>query len=339
MPSAGIYHYLIASFFVSIVAGCWNSVPQVDHLHEANTLLDKGNLALDNNHFNEAIAFYENALIHSRFLGEDQNLTSTISGKIKQTKARSLIHHFKVSSTRSDNSQNDLLPSTLETKDFKIIQSFGDISLTRTWSNKKISTLDTTVGIGRKITSHSNAGIEICSNHQNYIIRTVGPSGFILDDKKSIFINSGAYFISGEKNLSEPLSIEFPLGKVTFWHNKNYAFFLEVTTNGGCKLICLVGQPKFQLSNQELIELQPGELIFVTADEFSRKMNIELSTFIASSNLISDFEEPPDFAKKMKQNALIQAIRTKKHFRVLVGDAKNEQDFEVKILDDESEKK
>jgi len=34
---------------------------------------------------------------------------------------------------------------------------------------------------------------------------------------------------------------------------------------------------------------------------------------------------------------LIQAIRTKKHFRVLVGDAKNEKDFEIKILNESSE--
>ena len=60
----------------------------------------------------------------------------------------------------------------------------------------------------------------------------------------------------------------------------------------------------------------------MTADGFSRKMNIELSTFIASSSLISAFKEPPGFAKKLRQNALIQAIRTRKHFRVLVGDAK-----------------
>jgi len=68
-------------------------------------------------------------------------------------------------------------------------------------------------------------------------------------------------------------------------------------------------------------------------------MNIELSMFTASSSLMTAFEEPPSFAKKLRQNALIQAIRTKKHFRVLVGDAKNEKDFEIKILSESSENK
>ena len=37
----------------------------------------------------------------------------------------------------------------------------------------------------------------------------------------------------------------------------------------------------------------------------------------------------------MRQQALIQALRTKRHYRALVGDAKTLEDFEVQVLEEE----
>jgi len=47
------------------------------------------------------------------------------------------------------------------------------------------------------------------------------------------------------------------------------------------------------------------------------------------------FDEPPVFFKKLKQQALIQALRTKKRFRTIVGDAKTNSDFQIKVLNEE----
>jgi len=330
----------LLSLILSLGGGCFQKVAKFDHLQEAQLHFKQGNLALENNKYEEAIAWYEKASHHCQQLSSvDQNLSQQISSQIKQTKAKSLIDHFNPSKDRNVTVESELLPSTLETKDFHIIQHFGDIVLSRRWTTKKLLKQDSFLGVGRKLTIHPHAGLEIRAKHTDLVLRTIGPSGFFLEPANSLYISSGVYFIAGGKVEPNPLSIEFPLGKLKVSSKERFAFFLEVTTNGGCKLIGLTGEPQLILIQEEFQELLPGELIFITADGFSRKMNIELSMFTASSSLMTAFEEPPSFAKKLRQNALIQAIRTKKHFRVLVGDAKNEKDFEIKILSESSENK
>ena len=327
-------------FILSLGGGCFRKVAKVDHLKEAQLHLKQGNLALENKKYDEAIAWYEKASHHCQQLSPlDQNLSQQITSQVKQTQAKSLIDHFHPSIDRNDTMESELLPSTLEAKDFHIIQHFGDIVLSRKWTTKKLLKQDSFLGVGRKLTIHPHAGLEMRAKHTDLILRTIGPSGLILESGNSLYISSGVYFLAGGNDDPNPLSIEFPLGKLEVISKGQYAFFLEITTNGGCKVIGLTGEPEFILTEDETELLLPGELTFVTADGFSRKMNIELSTFIASSTLMSAFEEPPSFGKKLRQNALIQAIRTKKHFRVLVGDAKNEKDFEIKILNEPSENK
>jgi hypothetical protein len=337
----GSWQTLFFLFFIlSLGGGCFRKVAKVDHLQEAQLHFKQGNLALENKKYDEAIAWYEKASHHCQQLSPlDQNLSQQIRSQVKYTKAKSLIDHFNPSTDQNDTVEPELLPSTLEAKDFHIIQHFGDIVLSRKWTTKKLLKQDSFLGVGRKLTIHSQAGLEIRTKHTDWVLRTIGPSGFVLESGNSFYISSGIYFLAGGNDELNPLSIEFPLGKLVVKSEGKYAFFLEITTNGGCKLIGLTGESEFILTQDETEQLLPGELIFVTADGFSRKMNIELSTFIASSTLMSAFEEPPSFGKKLRQNALIQAIRTKKHFRVLVGDAKNEKDFEIKILNESSDEK
>ena len=329
MPFVGIYYLGLLLSLNLFVSSCRSVKPQIDHLAEANRLVGKGDKSLSEKKYEHAVSYYDRALYHATNLPPDSDLSGKIKGLIKKTKAKSLVDHYQFPSAYGNTENNQILPSTFETNEFRVSEYFGDVSLTRVWTPKKISALDDRIGLGRKVTLQSDAGIEIRSNL--FSLRTVGPAGFSLDDHNAIFITSGIYFVSGKSKPSDPLLIEYPIGKIEMTHQGNYAFFLEVTTNGGCKLIGLVGEISFALPNQN-VHLQPGELIFVMSDEFSRKMNIELSTFIASSHLMTHFQEPPGFAQKLRQNALIQAIRTKRHFRVLVGDAKNEKDFEIKIL-------
>ena len=335
----GSWQTLFFLFFIlSLGGGCFRKVAKVDHLQEAQLHFKQGNLALENKKYNEAIAWYEKASHHCQQLSpHDQNLSQQIRSQVKQTKAKSLIDHFNPSTDRNDAVEAELLPSTLEAKDFHIIQHFGDIVLSRKWATKKLLKQDSFLGVGRKLTIHPQAGLEMRAKHTDLVLRTIGPSGFILEPGNLLYISSGIYFLASRNDERNPLLIEFPLGKLKVISKGKYAFFLEITTNGGCKVIGLTGEPEFILTQDETEQLLPGELTFVTGDGFSRKMNIELSTFIASSTLMSAFEEPPGFARKLRQNALIQAIRTKKHFRVLVGDAKNEKDFEIKILNESSE--
>ena len=61
-------------------------------------------------------------------------------------------------------------------------------------------------------------------------------------------------------------------------------------------------------------------------------MSVELSTLMVTSKLITGFEEPPIFHKKLKQQALIQAY-VQKRFRTVVGDKTN-SDFQIKVLEE-----
>jgi hypothetical protein len=334
MPVAGISLYFLLFLFL-FAFGCLKVNPAINHYSEVTSLLKKGDKFLAQDRYNDAIASYKKALIHSRNLPHEADLIQKIKSRIKKTKAKSLVDHYQSIQEDNHSEKNRVLPATFETNEFKVLQSFGEIHLSRIWSSKKITELDGYIGMGRKVTLQQDSGLEIQSSL--FSLRTIGPAGFSLDSNASVFITSGIYFISGGFNTRPPLFIEFPIGKNSIKSQGLFAFFLEITTNGGCKLIGLVGEPYLALQNQK-IQLKPGELIFVMSDGFSRKMNIELSTFIATSHLMADFQEPPIFSSKMRQNALIQAIRTKRHFRAMVGDAKNERDFEIKILEDDQSK-
>ena len=50
-----------------------------------------------------------------------------------------------------------------------------------------------------------------------------------------------------------------------------------VTTNGGMKLICLLGRINLMMNDREE-EILPGQLVFCLPEEFSRKMDVELET-------------------------------------------------------------
>lgn len=63
-------------------------------------------------------------------------------------------------------------------------------------------------------------------------------------------------------------------------------------------------------------------------------MNVELSTLIVTSNLLTDFPTPPIYHAKLRQQAMLQAMRTKKKFRTVVGDVKGRENFELKILEE-----
>ena len=79
----------------------------------------------------------------------------------------------------------------------------------------------------------------------------------------------------------------------------------------------------------------PGELTFALPEGFSRKMNVELSTLMVTANLITAFGEPPSYMKKLRQQAMLQAMRTNKRFRTVVGDVKGNENFELKVLREE----
>jgi hypothetical protein len=113
---------------------------------------------------------------------------------------------------------------------------------------------------------------------------------------------------------------------------------IGITTNGGLKMISLLGEVELRRTGENLLKLRPGQLVFVLPKGYSRKMYIELSTLIATANLLTIFEEPPLYYKRLKTEALVQALRTKRRFRTVVGDVKGRDSFEMKVLQEDQKK-
>jgi hypothetical protein len=341
MPTQGICQVCLLGFFLLYASSCRSSKEKVNHLEEANSLTQAGETALGEGRYDDAVRSFQNALTHTQKIKDGSMLSDSLSSKIRQAKAKSLIYHFQSNSNDQEDSDREaLLPPTLESQEFLVLQSFGNVSAQRIWAKRMIYGEDDFVGKGRKITVLPNSGIELSLNPTyDLTVRSVGSSGFVLPETNLCEFYSGAFLISGKRLSPRVWSFVCPLGQVWVESGTSFAFTLEITTNGGCKLITLAGEPVFYLENRTRLALEPGELVFVMQNEFSQKMNIELSTYIATTPLVADFEEPPMLSRKMRQQALIQALRTKRHYRALVGDAKTMDDFEVNILDEQDVEK
>ena len=335
MPAMGMYRAIPTVIFACLLVGCMQKKPTIEHQQLANTFMYKGDIAADDAKFNEALVCYETGLSHALNLSDKGDLIVEFQSKIRQTKAISLVHHFKSDQIPARVNRNDLLPATLETKDFSVLQSYGVVSLNRIWTDSKIDNLRKFFGRGRKVTVFPKSGVDFTPNgEQKLTSRVVGPAGFLQSDTSKIEVFSGVYLFSSKEELAN-LIIEYPLGELSIELSGPFAFILEITTNGGCKIIGLLEELNFNMAGKTSVRVAPGELVFAMDDHFSRKMNVELSTLMATSSLFTDFEEPPKLFKKMRQQALIQALRTKRHYRALVGDAKTLENFEVQLMEEE----
>jgi len=114
------------------------------------------------------------------------------------------------------------------------------------------------------------------------------------------------------------------------------ALMMGVTESGGLKTVGLHGEIKLVLKNQEHKTVQAGELLFIFTEGrgFSRKVDVELATLVQTATLIRDFDEPLPFLEAMMKDARHQNRRIRNRYRALVGDAKNDQEFELKIVEE-----
>jgi hypothetical protein len=149
--------------------------------------------------------------------------------------------------------------------------------------------------------------------------------------------HSGAYLLRANEDDGE-IRIEAPFAEVDMSGDDPFAVMIGITTNGGLKMIGLLGEVELRRSGEDLQKLRPGQLVFVLPKGYSRKMYIELSTLITTADLLTAFKEPPPYYKRLKTEALVQALRTKRRFRTVVGDVKGIDSFEMKVLREDEKK-
>lgn len=218
--------------------------------------------------------------------------------------------------------------------EYTITQSYGTVW--ESFEGKQVKTV-----IGESVTKEAiyfvrkESGLEITSE-DGTMIRSVDSSSFSFSGAGAIDLNEGALLLHLPKS-STPFRVNGPLAGLTVHSKKASTALFSVTTSGGLKIISnerdmLIGSIAEDLE----VKLQPGELVFALPDPqgLSRKMNVELSTILLTSNLLNGFEDPVPFSRSLRLAAMIQARRIKGRFRAVVGDVKSGDNFEVKVIED-----
>ena len=228
--------------------------------------------------------------------------------------------------------KDELLPLSQEPEDILITQRYGTVLAREVWQPKEIQSIGEFVGIGRRLTILPEAGIELYfGDSSKFSLRSVDAASFALPEKKVFDLHSGSFVLSSSGD-GNKATIKSPLSTVQVSCETPFALMIGVTTNGGLKFIALLGEPKLEQQKLAASILSPGELVFALPEGFSRKMSVELSTLMVTSKLMTGFEDPPAYLKKLRQQAMIQALRTRKRYKAVVGDAKNSKDFEIQVL-------
>ena len=112
--------------------------------------------------------------------------------------------------------------------------------------------------------------------------------------------------------------------------------FVQVTTNGGLKLITLAGRTVVEKlsSSEKKVELLPGELVFAKPLDkgFSDKLNVNLKTLVATSALVHEFPDTSGFRRDLAKAVLEQEVLIRKRYRAVVGDARTPDTFDIREL-------
>ncbi len=137
---------------------------------------------------------------------------------------------------------------------------------------------------------------------------------------------------------ADSISVSFSTPVCGAEFNGSGTLLLEVTSNGGFKAIGLSGEPRITLADGTERIVQPGNLTFVleTPSKFGPILDLDLLTLISTSNLVSGFDEPLACNADLIRSMFFQRSRIRQRTRAFVGDAKDNQGFQLLNL---SEKK
>ena len=313
--------------------------PTVENIRsEVLLLLGKGQTLADQREFVPALSAFNRAIA---LLEQDQKPDPLLRERIEQalriTKGRAIVARYKGSlSDASVGKVQATIPS--EPKDINVRQVFGSVLLRGKFQPRSLTKSGETLGFGRRVTVSSKSGVDLdLPGKANFNLRMVDAGSFTLPTPGVLDAHSGAYLLRANEDDGK-IRVEAPFAEVEVSGDDPFAVMMGITTNGGLKMIGLLGEVELRRPGEDLQKLRPGQLVFVLPKGYSRKMHVELSTLIATADLLTAFEEPPPYYKRLNTEALVQALRTKRRFRTVVGDVKGTDSFEMKVLREDEKK-
>jgi hypothetical protein len=298
----------------------------------AERFLSEGKILAEAGRFDESIRILNRGMGLLKEFSPNHPLRLSMESQLKITKGKFLVSRYDKLKQRR-NVDTVLLPLKDENKDFMVSQVFGKVSSRQVWLDRPKVEFSDSVGLGRRLTVFPNSGVELTSlPNRSLILRSLDASTFELKGQNNLLLYSGTMLVGAYMNNSS-FALKSPNSEITLNSSKPFSVMMGVTTNGGVKIIVLLGEVKLISKKQEM-KLMPGELCFALPDGLSRKMTIELSTLMVTSKLLTGFDKPLPFASKLKQQAMMQALRTRQRYRTVVGDVKGVDEFEIKVLEE-----
>jgi len=260
-------------------------------------------------------------------------LREKIEEAIRLTKGKLVVSKFasrkKSNRLLGDGDELDTIED--EPFDFVVDQVFGKSLARKVWENRDELKFEDPIGLGRTITVLPGGGVELSANFSpGFSVRSVQAASFSLVSETKLSLHSGSYCLySTHSGLK--IKISSTLADVELSSEQPFAMMVGVTTTGGMKVIGLLGRIQLTMDG-EAKEILPGNLVFCLPNDFSRKMDVELNTMLMTSKLLNSFKKPVVFHKKLNQQALLQALRTKNRYRSTVGDVRGNKNFEVTVF-------
>jgi hypothetical protein len=323
-----LYIFSCLLFSTSFTFGLTDESKIEQYYKRAQTLAKNGE-------YTDSLKYFNQALGYLRQSPSSHPTRIAIEREVRIVKGKSLVARYKERvKLKNPNYKTQPLPLNQEPSDLLIKQFFGKVLVREKWQPLQVDNSRKYLGFGRRVTVLPKSGIELSIQISNAKLRIVEAASFIIDQNGSFDLHTGSYCFYFEKE-NNSLIINSPLSTVEVSSKSPFACLVGVTTNGGLKIINLFGAIILKKDNSSE-EIRPGQLIFSLPQGFSRKMDVELSTLMVTSNLLTSFDTPPVFYKKLRQQAMLQALRTRKRFKTIIGDAKDRENFQIKVLQKEN---
>ena len=177
------------------------------------------------------------------------------------------------------------------------------------------------------ISVRTKGGLETMVPGSNF--RFGSQTNFIIEED-GVALNAGSVMIQSRK-IEHAVTLKCP--EVSLSISGAGTCLVEVGTNGGCKIVGVLGRFRLQVLGAENLstEVMPGELCFLMPGDrgFGKKININLEKLISSSFLLSAFPNAPSLENSLKNIAKQQEQAIGKSFNAEVGDSKDSDSFEI----------
>ena len=164
------------------------------------------------------------------------------------------------------------------------------------------------------------------------MVRLGDETSFTLLHDRQVRLSRGEMLLCLPPSKSIPLRIQGP--STSFHLDNSGTVMVQVTANGGMKLVCLSGHPRLLAGSHSAV-LQPGRVYFLPPGQprLGRDILIDLSLFIRTSALIQEFPGKLPTHRQMQKTAFMQAISIEKRTRIFVGDATSSDSLDLLLIE------